>query len=157
MTARIWHGTVVALISAVFLSSCILPKFSTEEEPPCQLWTRKLEISVSSGEGRVIVDAMVSALSHCDTPECLMIVPLAILAIPVSSFIVSGSIVVAGNTVHWIEEQGRCPQSLTQQALRQTANSTKEAGGKVIESGKELIHWFEQQFGSTAKPATQDE
>ena len=36
--------------------------------------------------------------------ECLLVA----LGVASTSYIVSGSIVVVGNTVHWIEKQGRC-------------------------------------------------
>lgn len=40
---------------------------------------------------------------HCEAEAMLLI------GVAVVSAIVSGSVVVVGNTVHWLEEQGSCP------------------------------------------------
>ncbi len=64
-----------------------------------------------------------------------------ITAVPAASLIVSGSIVAAGNTVHWIEVQGRCPDSLTQQAVQSLVGSTTMAGGTVLRTSRDVLHW----------------
>jgi len=131
---------------------CVYPKFAQEENLDCQLWTRELELDMSLESGGAMVEGMTQALSNCDRPECLLVVPLAILAIPVTSGIVSGSIVVVGNTIHWVEEQGRCEDSLTRTTLSALPATTLEAGGRVIQSGPDLIDWFQAQL----TPDTQD-
>lgn len=35
------------------------------------------------------------------------------IAVPAGSFVVSGSIVLIGNTLHWLEYQGRCNNDVT--------------------------------------------
>ena len=37
--------------------------------------------------------------------------------VPAGTFVVSGSIVLIGNTLHWLEYQGRCDDGVIQQGL----------------------------------------
>ena len=73
-----------------------------------------------------------------------MVVSLSLAAIPVTSFIVSGSIVVVGITVHWIEEQGTCEDSMTQEAISALVESTEPAGGMIVHTGNEFASWVRQ-------------
>ncbi len=88
---------------------------------------------------------------NCSEPECVLVVALSLVAIPVTSFIVSGSVVVVGNTVHWIEEQGSCEESMTQEAIHTLVQSTKSAGGVMIQSGNDFLKWLEQQSSLAAE------
>ncbi len=38
------------------------------------------------------------------------------VVIPAGSFIISGSVVLIGNTAHWLEYQGRCEQGIVQRS-----------------------------------------
>jgi hypothetical protein len=49
-----------------------------------------------------------------DAAYCLLTIGLIV---PAGSFVVSGSIVVVGNTLHWLEYQGRCKDSFLNQQL----------------------------------------
>ena len=98
------------------------------------------------------VDEMVSAIaSDCHEPECLLVMA-PIVAISVGSLVVSGSIVVTGNTIHWLEKQGRCQGSLTQQTLEGLIQAGKSMGGTVIRTGTELIDWFRRQPSEAPNP-----
>jgi hypothetical protein len=59
---------------------------------------------------------------------------------------VSGSIVIAGNTIHWIETQGKCPETATKKAISTLIMATKVFGGKVVETTSQLVEWLEEQF-----------
>ena len=140
----------VIILLSLFLGGCFLPKVVQENEQECKLSTKKLtleysEIGTHAG-ANAIHDAMLIASIECDTPECLLIIPLGILAVPVGSFIVSGSIVVVGNTIHWIEKQGRCKDSAILRAVNDLVESEKKVRGKLIQSGKQLIDWFNRQL-----------
>lgn len=37
------------------------------------------------------------------------------MAVPVTTIVLSGSIVVVGNTVHWLERQGKCEDGYLKQ------------------------------------------
>jgi len=49
-----------------------------------------------------------------DAAFCLLTVGLVV---PAGSFVVSGSIVIVGNTMHWLEYQGKCEDSFLRQQL----------------------------------------
>jgi hypothetical protein len=140
---------LLIFLPSIFITSCLfLPKtVPDEEDQECLLVTKGLTIDyyISSDMIDEAVDEMVQAItSDCHEPECLILfAPL--IAISVGSFIVSGSIVVIGNTIHWIEEQGRCDDSVTRQALTEVINSAKKLGGTVITTCSELIEWFKRQ------------
>lgn len=131
------------VLPLLFWGCIFTPSFVTEEGETCQLWTKELELEASSEVGGAIVEVMMEGFSHCNEPECLLVIPLAILVPPVTSGIVSGSIVVVGNTIHWVEEQGRCEDSLTRTTISALPATTLEAGGRVIQSGTDLIDWFQ--------------
>jgi hypothetical protein len=69
------------------------------EESSCILQTRKLELKVENTNG---------SLGFICTGEACMVVLTAASAVSISTFIVSGSIVLIGNTFHWLEKQGSC-------------------------------------------------
>lgn len=50
------------------------------------------------------------------TPELCLVV---LIGVPAASLVVSGSVVLAGNTLHWMEYHGRCEQGLVNKALSQ--------------------------------------
>lgn len=121
-----------------------MPKVAPKNQLACELTTRKLTLDVSAEGVDEAVDAMLHMIGECDDSECLALIPVAIAAVPVTSFAVSGSIVVAGNTMHWLEQQGRCENSSTQKALKRFKKATQSLGGSVIHSGKEFVAWLKQ-------------
>ena len=89
------------MLVVIFLQSCaFFPVESRDQDlaEECELTTRSLDLSVRnylSGVGTM----------GCNNEACLLI-PFVI--VPVGSFIVSGSIVLTGNTLHWLEYQSKC-------------------------------------------------
>ena len=147
---------VVSLLLIMFLmQSCIvLPKTVPRDDQECLLLTKSMTIDYYTSPDMIdeAVDEMVHALaSDCHEPECLLLfAPL--VAISAGSLVVSGSIVVAGNTIHWIEKQGRCDDSITQQAITGLITSIKNIGGSVINTSTALIEWFKKQTSSGEPP-----
>ena len=148
---------VLFLFSTTLLQSCIvLPKTVPEENQECLLVTKSMTLDYHTSQEMIdeTVDQMVQAIaSDCHEPECLLVVA-PFVAISVGSLIVSGSIVVTGNTIHWIEKQGRCQDSITQQVLAGLKRSAIEVGGSVVRTGSQLIDWFQKQ-DSTEKQASE--
>lgn len=90
--------TVFMLTGITLLAACIVtPKTIDDvQHRDCRLVTRKWELETSVvGAGACINEACVAAL----------------LALPVVSGAISGSIVLVGNTLHWLEAQGRCSET----------------------------------------------
>ncbi len=147
---------IVSLLLIMFLMhSCIvLPKTVPQEDQECLLYTKSMTIDYYTSPDMIdeAVDEMVHALaSDCHEPECLMLLA-PLVAISAGSLVVSGSIVVVGNTIHWIKKQGRCNDSITKQAITGLITSIKGVGGSVIKTGTGLIEWFKKQT-SSGKPS----
>ncbi len=141
-------GLLVVLMLSMPMQRCIfLPKTAPQVDQDCLLATKSMTLHMYTSEALIeeAVDEMVEAIaSECQEPECLLVVA-PIVAISVGSLVVSGSIVVTGNTIHWIEKQGRCPDSVTQQTLEGLNQTAKNMGGTVIQTGNQLIDWFRRQ------------
>ena len=52
----------------------------------------------------VLEAALVNVTANCQNEECIV----ALLVPSVASAVVSGSIVIVGNVVYWLEKQGKC-------------------------------------------------
>ena len=138
---------VLLLICAMLSPACVFMPKKVEsefyEDESCELATKKLTLDVHVSEGGSdLMGSMIHACDGSNEPECALIVLVPVAVVSAGSMIVSGSIVVVGNTVHWIEKQGRCDDSMTRKAVKGLVNSTKKAGGWVVKSGKELINWI---------------
>ena len=148
---RILLRVVLVLLIMFLMQSCIvLPKTVPREEQNCVLLTKSMTIDYHTSPDLIdeAVDEMIHALaSDCHEPECLLVLA-PLVAISAGSFVVSGSIVVAGNTIHWIEKQGRCDDSITQQTMAGLLSAVKRLGGSVINTGTGLIEWFKTQSAS---------
>ena len=80
----------------LFVSGCFyVPKIEENKNENCELITKKMTIE-NRGE-----------FPQGCNDECLLIA----LGVATTSYIVSGSIAVVGNTVHLIEKKGRCEDS----------------------------------------------
>jgi len=83
----------------VLMAGCIaVPRQVEYYDADCNIVSRKM-----------VLDSPVHAVGivNCSNRECLAV----ILGVTAASMIVSGSIVVVGNTVYWLEKQGRCVES----------------------------------------------
>jgi len=138
----------IIVMLTYLLAGCFSPAI-LENQPRCQLFTKELKLTLSEEGSQALVGGIFGSLSSpnsCDSPECFLIIPLGILAISVTSLIVSGSIVVAGNTVHWVEREGMCHNSVIRGAVDNLINSIQTIGGKTIKSASELSLWFKQNL-----------
>lgn len=86
-----------SLIHLAFaLSACVVVPVADNNEAAssnCKTYTRSMSLK-----------AVGLQPNGCNTEECLA----TVLVIAAGSVLVSGSIVLAGNTVHWLEYQGTC-------------------------------------------------
>jgi hypothetical protein len=70
----------------------------------CQMITRQLTL-----------ESQVLGAPECgDSAEACLVL---YIGIPAASLVVSGSAVLAGNTLHWLEYHGRCEQGVVNTAL----------------------------------------
>ena len=107
-----------SIISAAFtLSACVVPVMDKIEATPSTCKTTTQSMSLKMANENVFVHG------NCDQ-ACLA----AALAVFAGSAIVSGSIVLTNNTVHWLEYQGTCDDSFlntTKQRFLDSFNKPK--------------------------------
>lgn len=104
------------------------------EDIECNLVSRELEI-VPPNESRFQYNHV-----HINSLEDAVFI---VVVIPATSFLVSGSVVVVGNVVHWVEKQGKCEESAINSFTSDINDTITEAGGKIIESSSEFIDWLQ--------------
>ena len=94
---------VILFIILYFLSSCaVVPKVSQDpDNERCKLSTNKMELDIIGST---------NCTKTGDPKEVVGCLALAAGAMTVTG-IISGSIVLSGNTIHWIEKQGKCEDS----------------------------------------------
>ncbi|HEW97980.1 MAG: hypothetical protein DRR16_28730 [Candidatus Parabeggiatoa sp. nov. 3] len=127
---------------AFLINGCFAPAIVADRSG-CQLVSKKLEL-VHFEEGSEVLMQIASS-SDCHNAECLLFILIGVPVISATSFIVSGSIVVIGNTLHWIEKQGKCDDSGTQTIINSMINAMKALGGKTIQTASEFMSWLTQQ------------
>jgi hypothetical protein len=112
----------------------VLPEVSdNDDDLHCDLVTDSYTLTVEGGGG-----GTVATPSGCNDAACILV----FFAVPLGSLVVSGSIVAVGNTVHWIEKQGRCDDSHTRRAVATLVSSSKAAGGHVLTTAGDAINWL---------------
>ena len=118
----------LVLILTFNLAACLfVPETTANKNNDCQLVTKKwsLEFKKADISGRVEGEILV-----------------AIGAVAVGSLVVSGSVVVVGNSIHWLEQQGFCDDSITQKTVDGFVSGLKSAGGYVVSTSEELLDWL---------------
>jgi hypothetical protein len=138
----------------LFTSGCVIIRAKTQTTEKCELVTRAYRLEISEKLTKKLIDdvssGMFNDIERCQDIACVLISPfIKLVAIPVGSFVitgsVSGSVVVVGNTIHWIERQGKCDDSVTQRAFDSLARKSRSFGGKVIDGSADLIDWFKEK------------
>lgn len=100
----------VCLISTSMLQSgcAFYPQVAEHQSyaEDCEMITRQLKL-----------ESEVLGAPDCgDSAEACLVL---YIGVPAASLVVSGSVVLAGNTLHWMEYHGRCEQGLVNKALSQ--------------------------------------
>lgn len=121
---------------SLFLQGCVyLPRtVESEEDQKCNLITRKLVIERSD-------DLSAGALIGCYDVACIYVIAGA-LAVPTATYIVSGSVAVAGNSIHWLEREGRCDDGSIRKGMESFYMYVAALGGKIVNSGREILFWI---------------
>lgn len=88
----------LALWGSVWLSGCVFyPKIHEQQNyaQQCPMTTRQLTLDYD----------LINAFDCGDNADACLIIAVGA---PAATFVVSGSVVVIGNTLHWLEYQGFC-------------------------------------------------
>lgn len=90
--------TAGLLMGITLLAGCIyLPHTTTSYDPACGIQERHMTLEV----------AQVGLFGRCVNDGCVDLLVVAGV-VSATTAVVSGSVVLAGNTVYWLEEKGRC-------------------------------------------------
>jgi hypothetical protein len=97
MTLRHSSLWVIALVALVLQGCVVVPHTTSTYNPDCQLVSEHMELQ----------PIQIAGMQSCQGNGCAA--ALAYYgAVAAASVVVSGSIVVVGNAVYWVEEHGRC-------------------------------------------------
>lgn len=89
--------TVPWLCAALLPSCIVVPRTVEVYDPECQVVARHMDLQA----------VQIGYISRCSNQGCAALI-VAAAATVTATAIISGSIVVIGNTVYWFEKQGRC-------------------------------------------------
>ena len=149
---------LIALLLITSFSACVVvPKVSVHQEAKCKLYTKKLslgwlhtsdskakakpspkETSQKSGSGgfwdRFLTEIIARTVG-------MVIIPLFAIVggVIVVSTVISGSIVLIGNTLHWIEEKNKCTNSVKAKAVSKLRAKALKEGGKTIDTKEDAL------------------
>ena len=116
----------ITIITIFFLiSSCaVVPKFSEDSDNArCNLATKKMSLDIVGAKGGNLNGVK---------GEGAAVVAIAAAGVFAISGIISTSIVIAGNTVHWIEKQGKCDDSFIQTYVVNHNEPLLENNGQLV-------------------------
>jgi len=131
------------LMASFCLSGCVaFPKIEPDQSARCKVTTKELGLYSASLEG----DFIEGMLRHSHSPDGGVSVLLGVGAIYSASFVVSGSVVLVGNTIDWLEQQGTCDDGFIKQAYVKFSNSFSSLGGRIVNSSEDLIQWLSFEY-----------
>ena len=89
---------LAAPVLLVTLQACVfVPRTTEVYDFDCRVSSRQMDLQAVE----------IGGFGRCQSRECAVIL-VAVGATAAASAVVSGSIVVVGNVVYWLEKQGRC-------------------------------------------------
>lgn len=90
--------SLAAVFLAAILQACVfVPRTIEVYDSDCRVTSKKMDLQ----------PVQIAAIQGCNHNSCAALL-VAAGATAAASAIVSGSIVIVGNVVYWIEKQGRC-------------------------------------------------
>lgn len=122
----------------LLLQACFFyPKVSPQQTASCDVSTRQLTLDVG----------VLDLSSTSGDIDDLMAVVVVIGGV---SAVVSGSIVLVGNTVHWLEKEGRCEDGDIRLAVERFVSELQALGGVIIhppvEHGRLVYDDLQERF-----------
>ena len=138
----------ISLIFILNLASCFVPDSKPNQNYDCQLVTKEwsLEVKGLDNSDLIMMEDLSGAARNCQKAECVLanlaIISAGVITISTGTLIVSGSVVVVGNTVHWLEQQGFCDESITQKTVNGFVSGLNEAGGYLVSTSTDMMEWL---------------
>ena len=114
---------IASMLVFSLLQACVAyPKTTPDKDNnPCELATKKLRLATEKDAYKVA--AKIDPISAIASAGLLYGVTV----------VISGSVVLVGNTVHFLEKQGQCDDSFLNTQLLDHIKPLLEQGGTVIE------------------------
>ena len=135
----------LTLIASLFLSACFSAKSEVSNlDPDCHLSSKSWELEFQRD-----VPGLQIASQACNSAECLLSLLVSGSAVTATSFIVSGSIVVVGNTIHWLEKQGTCKKGVVHGSVETAKDVASLVGGTVIYTKDQFLSLFSDEQDAT--------
>ena len=137
--------SLFTFFSLSILSCLIIPKTENSSDKSCNLVTKSwtFEVREFGKQSNCSTDCseFVRNLVDCGKSEdCVHMIAV----VTVGWTVVAASVVGVGNTVHWIEKQGRCEQSTVRNSINQLYAKSVDIGGFVLETGKDFVDLFKK-------------
>jgi len=133
------------IISFAIGSCLVLPKTENGSNEKCKLVTKSWTLEVHELGKQNSCDAkcgdFVKGVVECSKGEdCIKMIAV----VSVGWTVVAASVVGVGNTVHWIEKQGRCEEKTLRNSINRLYSTTVDVGGFVLETGNDFVDLFKQ-------------
>ena len=135
---------VLILFLPLLIGSClVIPKTEHSTVSNCELITKSWTLEfhgIGSNNECYGCDDFVRGVIECggEVEECVAI----IATVSLGWTVITGSIVVVGNTAHWLEKQGTCEDSLVKSSINKFYSSTLDLGGLVINSSSDFVNYL---------------
>jgi hypothetical protein len=92
------HTTAAIALTTVAVAGCVyLPHTTNVYAAGCEIDAKKMTLEAHQ----------IASLGHCVNEGCAALLVVAGI-VGAATAVVSGSIVVAGNVVYWLEKKGQC-------------------------------------------------
>lgn len=106
---------IVFTLLPFVLAACVYVPVSNHDADSgtCKTFTNSMSLDEQEIKGHI----------ECPANSVPMACLVVIAAVPAGSFIISGSIVVSNNTIHWLEYQGTCSDGYLNNAKKMFLSS----------------------------------
>ena len=143
------------------MSGCVtVPKEVKPSESKCQLSTKQYTLALHGNSKPYLeavseqsFDLLICGSGDDSITAFCHLINATIIGVSVGTFIVSGSIVIVENTVHWIEKQGVCEDSEIKVAKDKLFEQTSSASSWIVQSADEIKDWIRGFLNSSASNA----
>ncbi|GAA6135643.1 hypothetical protein NBRC116188_24330 [Oceaniserpentilla sp. 4NH20-0058] len=124
----------ILLLMLIGLQGCVAyPKevWDRADYKRCDLITRELELKVSN-----MGKPSPGSVRFKSAEELIGFIVASGFVVSTTA-VISGSIVIVGNTIHFLEKQGRCDDSILNETIEVFTEPFLETGGELIENTKQ--------------------
>jgi hypothetical protein len=104
----------------------VTPELENHKPNECKLVTKSITLKLN-----------IYNVGSCSDEACI----LATFTSAAVSGLISGSIYAVGNTVHWIEQQGKCDDAVIKRSVNALGTGIQDMGGWALDSLNKMKQW----------------